>query len=164
MAASFTESPDWIKKMKMRFDLLDADKNGVLDNADIVLVAKRMAAYRNEGPDAERNYVESIRTMISPFFEKEGINEKEFIENARKFVSQPDAEAHVREFAKKVFEIIDANKAGVISKDEFTQFYRALNASQELIDRSLKVADANEDGFIDRSDLQETFVNFIFTG
>ena len=164
MAASFTESPDWIKKMKMRFDLLDVDKNGVLDNADIVLLAKRMAAYRNEGPDAEHNYVESIRTIISPFIEKEGINEKEFIENARKFVSQPDAKAHVREFAKKMFEIVDANKDGIISKDEFTQFYRALNASQEMIDRSFKAADTNEDGVIDCSELQETYVKFIFTG
>ena len=64
MAASFTQSPDSIKKMKMCFQLLDADKNGILDNDDIVLVAKRMANYRNEGTDAERYYVECIKSIL----------------------------------------------------------------------------------------------------
>ena len=48
----------------MCFQLLDADKNGILDNDDIVLVAKRMANYRNEGTDAERYYVECIKSIL----------------------------------------------------------------------------------------------------
>ena len=66
--------------MKMCFQLLDADKNGILDNDDIVLVAKRMATYRIEGPDAERYYVECIKSIIFQFLEKQGLNEEEFIE------------------------------------------------------------------------------------
>ena len=164
MAASFTQSPDWIKKMKMRFHLLDADKNGILDNNDIALVAKRVAAYRNEGPDAERNYVESIESIFMKLSEKQGLNEEEFVESARKFVSQPDAEIRVKEFADKIFEIVDANKDGVISKDEYTQFYRAVNASQEMIDRAFNAADTNGDGFINRSEIRESYVKFFFTG
>ena len=47
----------------MCFHLLDADMNDILDNDNIVLGAKRMATYRNEGPDAERYYVESIKSL-----------------------------------------------------------------------------------------------------
>ena len=98
------------------------------------------------------------------FLKKQGLNEEKFIENARKFVSQPDAEARVREFAKKIFEIVDANKDGVISKDEYTQFYRAVNASQEMIDRAFNAADTNGDGIIDRSEIQESYFKIFFTG
>ena len=164
MAASFTQSPDWIKKMKMRFHLLDADMNGILDNDDIALVAKRVAAYRNEGPDTEHYYVESIESVFMKLSEKQGLNEEEFVESARKFVSQPDAEVRVKEFADNVFEIVDANKDGVISKDEYTQFYRALNASQEMIDGFFNTADTNGDGFINRSEIRESYVKFFFTG
>ena len=122
-----------------------------------------MPTYQNEGPDGERYYVESIKSIIFPFLKKQGLNEEEFIENAREFVSQPGAEAHVRESAEKVFEIIDANKDVVISRDEYTQFYRAGNASEQLIDRGFKASDTNGDGFIDRSELQEYYVNFFFS-
>ena len=94
------------------------------------------------------------------FLEKQGLNEEEFIENARKFVSQPDAEARVTE---KIFEIVDANKDGVISKDEYTQLYKAFNASQEMIDRAFNAADTNGDGIIDRSEIQESYFKFFFT-
>ena len=100
---------------------------------------------------------------LFPFLKKQGLNEVEFIGNARELVSQPDAEAHVRESAEKVFEIIDANKDVVITRDEYTQFYRSGNASEQLIDRGFKASDTNGDGFIDRSELQEYYVNFFFT-
>ena len=51
MAISFTDSPTWIKKMKMRFSILDVDKNGVADTADLAIVARNLAAYRNQGSD-----------------------------------------------------------------------------------------------------------------
>ena len=147
----------------MRFHLLDADMNGILDENDVALVAKRVATYRNEGPDAEHYYFESIKSIISPFFEKQGLNEEEFVENARKFVSEPDAEARVRKFAETIFDIVDANKNGVISRDEYAQFYRAVNASQEMIDRAFDAADTNGDGIIDRSEIQESYFKFFFT-
>ena len=53
MDTSFTESPLWIKKMKWRFAILDVDKNGIFNPADLTLVAKNLAAYRNEGLDEE---------------------------------------------------------------------------------------------------------------
>ena len=57
MAASFTNNTAWIKKMKMRFALLDVDKNGIINQDDVALVAKNIAAYRKEGEDAEKSYL-----------------------------------------------------------------------------------------------------------
>ena len=41
----------------MRFALLDVDKNGIINQDDVVLVAKNIAAYRKEGEDAEKSYL-----------------------------------------------------------------------------------------------------------
>ena len=161
MATSFTDSPAWIQRMKMRFDLLDIDNNGILGNADIALVAKNIATYRNESPDAEKYYFKTLQSVT--LAEEQGVTKKEFIEQAKKFVSQPDAKERVKELADMVFEVIDANKNGVISYEEYSQVYKAFNASQEMIDTYFKAADRNGDGFIDPSETQESYMKYFFS-
>ena len=146
----------------MRFRLLDADNNGILGNNDIALVSKRVAAYRNESPDAEQRYFKTLQSVT--LAEERGVEEKEFIENARKFVFQPNAEECEGESADMVFGVVDANKSGIISYVEYSQFYRAFNADQKLIDTFFKRADTNEDGIIDRSEIRESYVNYFFLG
>ena len=43
-------------------------------------------------------------------------------------MSQPDAKERVKELADMTFDIIDVNKNGVISYDEYVQFLSILNA------------------------------------
>ena len=161
MTTSFTNSPGWIQRMKMRFDLLDADNNGILGNADIALVAKNIATYRNEGSNAEKHYFKILQSVT--LAEEQGVTEKEFIEQAKKFVSQPDAKEHVKKLADMVFEVVDANKDGVISYEEYSHFYRAFNARQEMIDAFFKAADTNGDGVIDPSETQESYSKYFFS-
>ena len=116
--------------MRMRFRLLDADNNGFLCNDDIALVAKQVAAYRNESPDAEQRYFETLQSVT--LTEERRVEEKEFIENARKLVFQPNVEECVRDLADMVFGMVDANENGIISYDEYSQFDRAFNADQKL--------------------------------
>ena len=51
----------------------------------------------------------------------------------------------MRELADMVFGVVDAKKNGIISYDEYSQFYRAFSADQKLIDTFFKRADTNED-------------------
>ena len=146
----------------MHFRLLHADNNSILVNNDIAHVAKRVAAYRNESPDAEERYFKTLQSVT--LAEERGVEEKEFIENARKFVFQPNVVECVRELADMVFGMVGDNKNGIISYDEYSQFYRAINANQKLIDTFFKRADTNEDSIIDRSEIRESYVNYFFSG
>ena len=94
--------------------------------------------------------------------EEQGVTEKEFIEQTKKFVSQPDAKECVKELPDMVFEVIDANKNGVISYEEYSQVYKAFNAIQEMIDTYFKAADTNGDGVIDSSEIQESYIKYFF--
>ena len=78
MAISFTDSPIWIKKMKMRFSILDVDKNGVADTADLAIVARNLAAYRNQDSDEEKHYFEVIKS--TSLADETGVTEDEFIQ------------------------------------------------------------------------------------
>ena len=147
--------------MKLRFSHLDVDKNGVVDNTDMDIVAKKLAAYRKQGPDEEKHYYEVI-TSISLVDEK-GVTEEEFVEQAKKFVSQPNAKECVKGLADAVFKIMDINKDGVISYEEFLQFHKSLNIKQETIDELFNKADTNGDGVVDYEETLGSFVKFFLS-
>ena len=62
-----------------------------------------------------------------------------------------------------IFNIMDANKDGLISYEEFMHFYKSFNVPQEAIDVIFKDADANGDGVIDYSGTYEIFAKFYFS-
>ena len=161
MDTSFTESPLWIKKMKWRFAALDVDKNGIFNPADLAIVAKNLAAYRNEGLDEEMHYYEVIKAIS--LVDEKGSTEKKFIERAKTFVSQPNAKECVKRYVDMIFKIMDADKDGVISYEEFLQFHKSLDMEQEMIDIVFNVADTNGDRVIDYQETYESFVRFFFT-
>ena len=147
--------------MKWRFSHMDADKNGVVDNADIAIVAKRMAARRNEGPDKEKEYYKIVKAIS--LIDEEGVTEEEFVEQAKRIVSLPDAKERVKGLANAGFKIMDINNDGVISYEEFLQFYQSLNIKQETTDEIFNKADTNGDGVINYEELYESFVKFFLS-
>ena len=161
MDTSFTDSTTWIKKMKWRFFHLDADKNGAVDNADIAIVAKRLADHRNEGPDKEKEYYKIVKSIS--LIDEEGVTEEEFVEKAKKIVSLPDAKERVKELADVGFKIMDINNDGVISYEEYLQFYKSMNIKHETINELFNKADTNGDGVVDYQESLESFVKFFLS-
>ena len=104
--------------MKMRFALLDVDKNGIVDTKDVAIIAKNLAAYRNQGSDEEKYYFKVMKA--TSLVDEKGVTEEEFIEKAKNFVSHPDAKEHVKTLVDIIFNIIDTNKDGLISYNELT--------------------------------------------
>ena len=161
MDTSYTESPTWIKKMKMRFAILDVDKDGVIDNTDVALAARKLAAYRNEGQDEEKRYYEIIQAIS--LVDETGVTEKEFIERAKKFVSEPDAKERVKAIMDATFKIMDATGDGIVSYEEFLQFHKSLNVEQEVIDKFFESVDINGDGVINYRENSANFTKFFFS-
>ena len=147
--------------MKWRFDVLDVDKSGIFNPADLTIAAKNLATYRNEGSDEEKHYFEVFKAVS--LVDEKGSIEEEFIERTKKFVSQPDAKECVKGFVDMFFKIMDADKDGVVSYEEFLQFYKAFNMEEEMIDLLFSSADTNGDGVIDYKEMYDNFVKFFFS-
>ena len=161
MDTSFTDSPIWIKKMKWRFALLDVDKSSVVNNTDLAIVTRNLATYRNQGSDEEKHYFKVIKAVS--LVDEKGSTEEEYIERTKQFVSQPDAKERVKGFIDMFFKIMDADNDGIISYEDFFQFYKSFNVEKEMIDILFSSVDTNGDGVIDYQETYENFVNFFFS-
>ena len=167
MSSSFADSSAWIKKMKARFAALDVDNNGVINEDDIALFAKKLAGYRKEGKDAEKRYFDTVNSVWSFGIGGsggQGVNEDKFVQGMKQFVTRPDARERVNAYSAIVFGIIDADKDGVIDYDEFKQFHKACsNMDDQLIQRLFKDADINGDGVIRVSEFKASTAKFMLS-
>ena len=166
MATSITESPVWINKMKIRFASMDVDKNGRVNVDDISILAKKFAGYRKEGKEDEKRYFDALMLVYSYATRgAEGTNEEEFVEGMKEFVAQSDARQRVNGFAAMLFEVMDTDKNGVISFDEFMGFHKASNTKldEELLKGIFMDADTNRDGVIQPSELEESLAKFFLS-
>lgn len=167
MAASITETPAWVNKMKARFASMDVDKNGLVNDADLAILAKKLAEYRTEaekGKEAEEHCLSALRLVWSFAVPAGGqnVDEDAFLQGMKKFVTQPDARERANKYADMVFELVDVNKDGVISLDELIKFHRASDTKvdDERTTKTFKDADTNGDGVIDKSEWEEAIAKF----
>ena len=166
MATALTDSPAWIEKMKTRFAVLDVDKNGIINEDDVALLAKNLAEYRKEGKDAEKRYFDTLKAIWSFGIGvgRQCVNEDEFVEEMKQFVTKPDARERVNTYAAKMFEIMDADKNGVIDFGEFRSFHKAgANTDNELFKQFFYDADTNYDGVIQPSELEASVARFLLS-
>ena len=167
MSSSFADSSTWIKKMKARFAALDVDKNGIINEDDVALLAKNLAGYRKEGKDAEKRYFDVLNSVWSFGIGGrggQGVHEDEFVQGMKQFVTRPDARERVNAYSAIVFGVIDADKDGVIDYDEFKQFHKACsNMDDQLIQRFFTDSDTNGDGIIQFSEFKATTVKFLLS-
>ena len=167
MSSSLADSSVWIKKMKARFAALDVDKNGVINEDDVSLLAKKLAGYRKEGKDAKKRYFDVLNSVWSFGIGGrggQGINEDDFVQGMKQFVTRPDAREHVNAYSAMVFGVIDTDRNGVIDYDEFKQFHKACsNMDDQLIQRLFTDADTNGDGVIRVSEFEASTVKFMLS-
>ena len=165
MAASFTDEPAWITKMKMRFIQIDTDKNGLINDDDIAAVAKKMAEYRKRGEDAKQQYYKMLHDIYSFAIQgKDDVTADQFIEGMKRFVTQPDVKERIKTFADTTFEVIDVNGDGLISYDEMRQFGKEVGSmSDEMVDMIFRQTDINQDGVITPAENEETLFKFFLS-
>ena len=165
MAASFTDDPAWITKMKMRFIQIDADKNGLVNDDDIAAIAKKMAEYRKRGEDCKQHYYKILHGIYSFGIQgKDDVTPDQFVEGMKKFVIQPDVKERIKTFADSTFEVVDVNGDGLISYDELRQFGKEVgNMSDEMVDKIFSQTDINQDGVITPAENEETLFKFFLS-
>ena len=151
--------------MKARFASLDVDKNGLINDSDVALLAKNLAGFRKEGKDAEKRYFDTLKSVWSyGIGDDKGVNEEEYIRAMKEFVKLPDARERLNAYSSMLFDIMDANQDGVISLEECLEFNRAAAYwSDEMIKQQFQLTDTNGDGVIQRSEMEETVAKYVLS-
>ena len=152
--ATFTDSPVWIKKMKIRFNSMDLDKDGIANENDIIQVARSVSAkLANASPEVEQEVFEKLKkstaygvVAVNP----NGVNVDEYIEGMKKFANLPDAKERINELADITFALVDTDKNGVLSFEELYEYgTKVLMMEEDMVRLSFELMDLNKDGVID---------------
>ena len=158
---SLTDSPGWIRKMKERFAALDVDKNGVIDENDVVYLANKLATYRNRDGSVCKQYFDIFNGV---FGVKGPTNEEQFVAGMKVFVSKPDATELAHKLSDMVFEVVDEDGNGEISFEGYYHFLKAsTNMTTKMIRHLFRVADKNGDRVIQKEELQESTARLLLS-
>lgn len=160
-----------LRHAKIKFEELDADKSGFLENAEIDNVINwTLTHYSNKTPEQIKVYREALLKRVD--FNNDGmLSELEFCDVFAEFLER----ACLVEEAKKKFAELDINKSGFLERSElmpivrkwihkFCEFDLVLDTGTDtIIDIFMEKIDINKDDKISLLEFMETFEDVITT-
>ena len=171
MAEKYMQDPQWLKRVKSLFNLLDYNKNGTLEPADWQLWVNNIEKACKPDPP---QLIDRLRELTGVYFEAIGIKEgrqltcDEFVKGFSEFAVQEHAKKERGEIPilypmnDAVYDVADTNKDGFVTLDEYRRIFQACNLPESAADEAFKVADTNHDGKLDREELNNYEFKFWF--
>ena len=160
----------WIMKMKTAFTYHDVDGDGYITEKDFVIWAEQM---KKLFPNMSKEQKENLETKQSRVWGEllggrgKGpdykVTENMYIEKFFNIVNKEGAEDNMRKEWRDVFEVMDLNQDGVISKNEHRHFFEArknVDANGAIV--AFSAMDKNMDGRITHDEFVSTGVEFFF--
>ena len=149
------------KRIKAIFDSFDRDKNGTIELNEFIQGLSIFFNFENL-PSAEtyKRFFTTIFNMCDKggFFKRKNskldIDEFTRIANAMPLQFQTDIKVNL---AKMMFNIIDENSSGKISKKEVAKFLKCSDFPDIFVKEYIKDLDENGDGEIDFKEFYEWF-------
>ena len=154
----------WVRKMKTFFALFDINGDGVMNVEDYRLFEKQMeksALANNVSKDRIQEYKTNAYKL---WIEKVGRGEdfqwteNKLLETMFEVVSQPGSEEYFRRAASKMFDLVDLNEDGSISKDE----YSVMLGSSPWTIVAFSSVDTNRNGEVSREEFVHAYVDYWF--
>lgn len=164
MAAPFS-SAFWESKIKTYFRRMDIDGDNHLTRNDFSAMAVRFA---KEGSlDAVKS--EHLNNLLTEIWDKHigslgerGITSEAFVESCRKMVKDPAGMKNIEGSLINFFHAVDTDGDELISKNEFSLFFKIIGLNQDAADESFRIIDENGDNQLSLEEFT-TMGNLFFT-
>ena len=171
-----------LRKIRTVVKRLDIDKNGYSSREDIELMAEKLIDYgkltKEEAEFVRKGFMKYVEVFDLKPGEKRPL--EEMAQKATKAIlslSAVEREAMIHDVLEPMFDVIDLNKDGHISMEEFKVYFRIIGAdlSDEEVVHSFNAIDADKDGQISREEylaaandfyngVEETEISKVFLG
>jgi Ca2+-binding EF-hand superfamily protein len=151
------------------FNVLDYNNDGLLEKQDFINIADRIAEMRGyEDGSARHSAVrkEILRIWtnaraLSGAEEKAQVTLEDWLAHEKKVLdSNVLIHSYVQGIARAIFDILDADNDGVISEEEYLQFFRAFRGDVESGNQAFEKLDENGDGRLTRQEFLEAVTEF----
>lgn len=151
------------------FNVLDYNGDGVLEKQDFVDVADRLASMRDyeEGSSrhtAVRQEILRMWTNARALSGKEGkakITLEDWLAHEQKVLdSNVLIHSYVQGIARAIFDILDEDNDGVISKEEYLKFFRSFRGDDEDGEIAFDKLDDEDKGHLTRKEFLEAVTEF----
>ena len=130
----FLRNKEWVQKMKEHFTTLDRNKNGFLSQEDWILWVNNLKVILGMTEEKLKTVREVYIKLASLLGAKPGVRltEEEFMKTAAKFAAnEKESRACLKEVNEAMFDVLDTNKDGTISLEEYTKLLESYNMDPE---------------------------------
>ncbi|NEQ70228.1 MAG: hypothetical protein F6K21_33000 [Symploca sp. SIO2D2] len=169
---NFLSSSIWVARVKTYFKLMDVNGDGFLSLSDYEEIANRLIELQGNSSDPE-----AIRTLFYNLFQNmiaggasvdasTKITEEEAVANAAKAVSVLQSAPEVgRQKNEVFFDIIDTDKSGEISREEYRKYIAVYSGGDqpERADQAFDSIDTDGNGSITREEFVDGHMGYWFT-
>jgi len=169
---NFLSSSIWVARVKTYFKLMDVNGDGFLSLSDYEEIANRLIELQGNSSDPE-----AIRTLFYNLFQNmiaggasvdasTKITEEEAVANAAKAVSVLQSAPEVgRQKNEVFFDIIDTDKSGEISREEYRKYIAVYSGGDqpERADQAFDSIDTDGNSSITREEFVEGHMGYWFT-
>lgn len=160
------------KKLSYLFDILDANKDEVLQPDDFSLVADRMSdilGYQENSKERLKLKLKSLRLFVQLLIdmdkENTSISKNEWL---RLFGSESPmppktAKNYIYRTASYVFHLFDQNEDRVITRNEYLDMFRIYNIDLSYSEIGFEKLDENKDDMITLEEMTTGFKDFLMS-
>ena len=160
----------WIMKMKTAFAYHDVDGDGYITEKDFVLWAKRMKElFPNISEEQKKKLEVKQSSVFGDLLGGKGkgpdykVTESMYIERFFNVLNKEGAEDRLRKEWREVFEVMDLDQSGLVSKAEHRHFFEAReNVDPNGAIVAFSAMDQNMDGKITCDEYVNAGVEFYF--
>ncbi|MGW6059071.1 EF-hand domain-containing protein [Streptomyces sp. NPDC055189] len=157
-------------KMGHAFDLLDTDGDGILTEADHVLMGQRVAKELNHAPQSpqEEALVDAYRRAWQQAHEHNAdsagnLTRSVYVSSVRALFSDTSLTDEVCDrVLDSLMSIVDINDTGEITPDAYRAYVlgQSPSVARDEVDESFQRIDRNANGVISRGELKQAVVEF----
>ena len=170
-ADDYLKNEGWVQRTEAAFTQLDRDKDGVISITDVVIESKKFA-HLNPDPEVIERYRIAQCEFAAEMGIKPGISvtKEEYVKNLAAIAPREVAKVRSGEGSmmhkgnNKLFDVIDKNHDGTVSKEEYRAFAEATGVWEpSFVDSIFDLIDTNKNGKLERKELSDYVYKLTFT-
>ena len=155
------------RKVATLFKRLDFDGNGTIDKDDLIKWAQKLISFGNVNEEKAEAIKTRMDAMWTEYFAPADIDNSgsiscdEMVQHIKSVVADESKRDMLRTILPLIFDAIDSDKSGSVTKQEFGDYFKSLNIEDQAIaDQVFGSIDVNGDGSITKDEFTQFGRNF----